>query len=396
STNENPATGINIDKIDVGVTVIITYQVTVTSMPSTNPMANIANVTYSYIVDPTEIPPVIANGNGTTHRVYTSISSPNLIGLDDFTKSVDKQYATVGDILTYRLTIHNSSQNLTANNVVVKDSPPNNTNFKEVVHVIDKTTSNTIAYTGNLETIGITITNGIAPKQTIEIAYEVTVSSLPNPNNLLNYATLDYTYTGGSGNIITNTTATEIFTADLKSPGNSIKKVNKEFSYVGDVLTYYISIKNTGNTSANNVVIKDSLPSEVSLVLGSLVVDNPYTGDDIVTGITLVNPIQPNEVIDIVFQANVDKIPITNPIENYANISYEYTVAPSLVNGENDNLIVGPATTNINFADLKSNFTKSVNEQYIDINGVLIYEIRMINIGNTKANNVLITDTIPI
>lgn len=396
STNENPATGINIDKIDVGVTVIITYQVTVTSMPSTNPMANIANVTYSYIIDPTETPPVIANGNGTTHQVYTSISRPNLIGLDDFTKSVDKQYATVGDILTYRLTIHNSSQNLTANNVVIKDPPPNNTNFKEVVHVIDKITSNPINYTGDLETIGITITNGIAPKQTIEIVYELTVSSLPNPNNLLNYATLDYTYTGGSGNIITNTTATEIFTADLKSSGNSIKKVNKEFSYVGDVLTYYISIKNTGNTSANNVVIKDSLPSEVSLVLGSLVVDNPYTGDDIVTGITLVNPIQSNEVIDIVFQVNVDKIPITNPIENYANISYEYTVDPSLVNGENDNLIVGPATTTINFADLKSNFSKSVNEQYIDINGVLIYEIRMINIGNTKANNVLITDTIPI
>ncbi|EPZ54269.1 conserved repeat domain protein [[Clostridium] sordellii ATCC 9714] len=233
STNENPATGINIDKIDVGVTVIITYQVTVTSMPSTNPMANIANVTYSYIVDPTTTPPVVANGNGTTHQVYTSISSPNLIGLDDFTKSVDKQYATVGDILTYRLTIHNSSQNLTANNVVVKDSPPNNTNFKEVVHVIDKITSNPINYTGDLETIGITITNGIAPKQTIEIVYELTVSSLPNPNNLLNYATLDYTYTGGSGNIITNTTATEIFTADFKSPGNSIKKVNKEFSYVG-------------------------------------------------------------------------------------------------------------------------------------------------------------------
>ncbi|CEP80598.1 DUF11 domain-containing protein [Paraclostridium sordellii] len=104
--------------------------------------------------------------------------------------------------------------------------------------------------------------------------YELTVSSLPNPNNLLNYAALDYTYTGSSGNIITNTTATEIFTADLKSPGNSIKKVNKEFSYVGDVLTYYISIKNTGNTDANNLLVSDTIPT------GTTYVDNSITVTD--------------------------------------------------------------------------------------------------------------------
>ncbi|MDR4262195.1 DUF11 domain-containing protein, partial [Bacillus pacificus] len=58
--NLNPITGFGVGDISVGETVIVTFQATVTSIPSSGTITNVANITGSFTLVPGE-PPVIVN-----------------------------------------------------------------------------------------------------------------------------------------------------------------------------------------------------------------------------------------------------------------------------------------------------------------------------------------------
>lgn len=389
-STDNPETGISISEIGVGTTVTITYEVKIILLPDPNPMPNTASIIYDYAVDST----TIAYGSGTSNEVRTSVEDNNIFDSGNFTKTVDKQYANVYDILTYKINIHNSSGIIFANNVVVTDSTPNNTTFERIVEVIDTGTNLPVDYTGTNPNDGIIINDGIAPLQTIQITYEVKVSSLPSPNEIFNNATLTYTYVGGSGSAITNIVTTEVYRANLAIT----KRGNKNFAYVGDTITYYLSIINTGNTPANNVYIEDLLPDGTSFVAGSLILSNPHTIDPVtVLGITLTNSIQPNESIDISFQYRVDSIPNLNIISNYATVDYTYTVDPDHADEATGAATSETVETTVNFADLISpgNFTKEVDTENTDLESTITYKITVKNTGNIIAENVVITDEIP-
>ena len=63
-------TGFGVGDISVGETVIVTFQATVTSIPSSGTITNVANITGSFTLVPGE-PPVIVNqpSNTTITRV---------------------------------------------------------------------------------------------------------------------------------------------------------------------------------------------------------------------------------------------------------------------------------------------------------------------------------------
>ncbi|MCQ4699272.1 hypothetical protein NE452_17830, partial [Paeniclostridium sordellii] len=100
------------EPVDVGETIILTYQLSVTDIPSTNQISNTSNISYEYIVDNTSNTPV--TGSGITKPVITQIQNANLNS--NFTKSVDKQYADINDILNYTIVTTNTG-NVIANNV---------------------------------------------------------------------------------------------------------------------------------------------------------------------------------------------------------------------------------------------------------------------------------------
>ena len=51
------------------------------------------------------------------------------------------------------------------------------------------------------------------------------------------------------------------------------KAVDKNFADIGDTLTYTVSFTGTGNTSANNVMFTDAIPTGTTFVLNSLTID---------------------------------------------------------------------------------------------------------------------------
>ncbi|MEG0799559.1 MAG: hypothetical protein RSG51_04050, partial [Bacilli bacterium] len=217
---------------------------------------------------------------------------------------------------TYTLVAKNTG-NVPANNVVIKDIIPNGVSF-----IVGSITS-TAPFTGTDPNTGLTLTNPIAPGATVTITYKVNVTQIPNPNPIANIASINYKYTvdpanpnGASGTGTTPPVNTTVNHADLTSPGNFVKSVDKAVDKVGDILTYTLVVKNTGNVPANNVVITDPIPNGTSFIFGSITSTAPYTGTDPSTGITLTNPIPAGGTVTITYQVTVTTMPIPNPIPN--------------------------------------------------------------------------------
>ncbi|MDR4442431.1 DUF11 domain-containing protein, partial [Bacillus cereus] len=60
-----------------------------------------------------------------------------------------------------------------------------------------------------------------------------------------------------SRNVTSNTVFTTINTANILS----LKQVDKSFSRIVDTLTYTVVLTNNGNSSAQNVIFPDTVPS---------------------------------------------------------------------------------------------------------------------------------------
>ncbi len=94
----------------------VSYQVTVTSLPTQNPTINSSSTQYSFILNPGD-PPTIETSLSNT--VSTQINVANVV----IVKQVDLTIADVGQPITYTIALANPG-NTPANNVVVTDILP--------------------------------------------------------------------------------------------------------------------------------------------------------------------------------------------------------------------------------------------------------------------------------
>lgn len=115
----------------------------------------------------------------------------------------------------------------------------------------------------NIFTIG-NITNTGAQSETIEITYTALVSdhNSYSHNTTINEPAV-LTYVGGNGNSNQNTDATVI---TIKEPVLNVSKTKTTSSHnhVGETVNYKITITNTGEIDAFDVVMTDTLPTEVT------------------------------------------------------------------------------------------------------------------------------------
>ncbi|MEG1423845.1 MAG: hypothetical protein RSC53_03700 [Peptostreptococcaceae bacterium] len=388
-TGTDPSTGIILtNSIPPSRSASVSYKVEVVSLPSPNIIPNTATFNYNYTINPT----TVDGGASVSHSntVYTEVNTVTLTA----SQSVDKKLANTGEMLTYTLIFTNKG-NINADNVVITDTTPNGTSF-----VVGSISSN-ITYSGTDPSTGITLTSPITPGGNLTMTYKVLVgNTIPTINPVQNMASADYTFTidpgspgGSSGSVTTNTVETKINAADLISPGNFVKTVDKSYVNIGDIVTYTITAKNTGNVAANNVVVIDTIPDGTTLVSGSLLVDVASDGTNPATGITLTDPIAPGVTIKIIFKVKIDKMPNPNPISNIANINYTYISDPDNPNSNSASGTTPPAITNVSMTHLIS--IKSANKKFADIGNIITYTLSFENIGNVSANNVVITDPIP-
>ncbi|MED4447153.1 cell surface protein [Bacillus cereus] len=379
-TNANPTAGISLGTINNGASRIVTFQATVVSLPSQNPISNTANITFQYTP--------IAGGT-TFNGLATSNSAGTQINLADIngTKSVNKLFTDIGETLTYSIALANIG-NIAATNVIYTDPIPSGTTF-----IPGSVTVNGVTQAGANPANGIPI-GSIAANSTTTISFQVLVPSIPQTNPILNSGTTTYQYIpvpnqpAVSGTDTTNIVSTQVNNATV----TMTKAVDKNFADIGDTLTYTVSFTGTGNTNANNVIFTDVIPTGTTFVLNSLTIDGTtQVGANPATGVNI-GSITSGTTKNVAFQVVVNTIPTSNVVSNGSSASYQYTVNPSqspVTKNISSNLV----STQINNANVT--LTKSTNKQFATIGETISYTILITNSGNAAANNVQLTDPLP-
>ncbi|GMR65363.1 hypothetical protein BAC7755_20330 [Bacillus sp. MN7755] len=379
-TNANPTAGITLGTINNSASRTVTFQVTVVSLPSQNPIANTANITFQYTP--------IAGGT-TFNGLATSNSAGTQVNLADIngTKSVNKLFTDIGETLTYSIALANIG-NIAATNVIYTDPIPSGTTF-----IPGSVTVNGVNQAGANPATGISI-GAIAANSTTTVSFQVLVPSIPQTNPILNSGTTTYQYIpvpnqpAVSGTDTTNIVSTQVNNATV----TMAKAVDKNFADIGDTLTYAVSFTSTGNTNANNVIFTDAIPTGTTFVLNSLTIDGTtQVGANPANGVNI-GSIPTGTTKNVSFQVVVNTIPALNVVSNGSSASYQYTVNPSqspVTKNISSNLV----STQINNANVA--LTKSTNKQFATIGETISYTILITNSGNTAATNVQLTDPLP-
>ena len=369
----NPANGINLGTIPNNTQRIVTFQVRITSFPNPNPIPNRAMASYQFRPF-VGSPPITSTSSSNT--VQTTVNQATI----SMQKSVDLQTATLNDVLTYTVNVTNNG-NVTANNVIFVDSIPAGTTF-----VPNSVTVNGIARPGANPASSINL-GSINASQTTVVRFQVRVTSNPLVNPIPNRASVTFNFTPVpgqqpvSGQATSNTVVTTINIADITTR----KTVDKAFATVNDVLTYTVTIQNTGNVLATNVIFQDPIPIGTTFIANSVTVDGiSQPGANPATGFTVAN-ISPGGSRTVTFQVRVTSTPSGGTIANRGNVSANFVVIPNqppiTINRQTNTVV-----TQVNTGGL--NVIKEVNTTQAAVGDTLTYTIAVQNTGNVSLTNV--------
>ncbi|MED2647968.1 DUF11 domain-containing protein, partial [Bacillus thuringiensis] len=369
----DPNIGFSIPNVAAGQMTTITFQVSVTNLPTVNPTPNTANIVYDFIFNPDFAP---IQKSTTSNTTFVQINDADIVSL----KTVDLTSVTIGDILTYTTTLTNTG-NTDATAVVFTDNIPDGTTFIDGSVLV-----NNIPQLNANPSVGILV-GTIAPNISIPVTFSVTVVALPASGHVQNQSTSRYTINVEEQISTSNITFTEVISANVIAT----KTTPIQYADLQTIIPYTISIINNGNIQVENIIVTDIIPANTSFIENSVIVNgNARPNDNPLNGIQI-DTIPPNTTATILFQVRVTSIPQTNPISNTSTIEYEYTVPdrPPIT----ETIISSAAATEINHANLNSN--KAVDLAFATVGDTLTYTITLNQTGNVAVNDVIIQDIIP-
>ncbi|WP_252234457.1 hypothetical protein [Clostridium sp. ZS1] len=377
----NPNTGFALSDLTPNQYHTITFNIHVDSLPQSGKVENTADVTFTYKLLPSDNPVTITT---TSNKVTTLINLGNLTA----TKSVDKAYATIGDTLNYTVNINNSG-NANCFDIFFQDIVQSNASF-----INGSVKINGVTYENYNPNTGFNLSDIPGYGSTV-VTFAVKVETLPVDYIIYNYATGSYKYYVDPSNPPiyvegnTNTVTTAINVGLL----TATKSVSKAYATIDDVLTYTVSVFNTGNTVDKNVNFRDVIPNGLTFVAGSVTINgisypsyNPYSSfslGNIISG----------DIVVVKFDTIVTSLPNPSLISNTAALTFSYSIDPNDPDRTvetNSNTV----TTQINVGSI--NIAKSVDKAYATSGDILTYTVIVTNNGNVTANDVLFTDDLQV
>ncbi|MEB8775428.1 DUF11 domain-containing protein, partial [Bacillus cereus] len=272
----------------------------VNTIPASNVVSNGSSASYQYTVNPSQSP---VTKNISSNLVSTQINNANVT----LTKSTNKQFATIGETISYTILITNSG-NAAANSVQLTDPLPNGTIL----------TPGTVTLNGVLQNVDslVALPIGTIPGgATFTLSFQVTVINITTQNPIINNAFASYLYTVNPNLPPTSKTAnSNSVTSTIRLANlHANKSVDKTFAEVGDVLTYTFALTNDGNVAANNVLLSDSIANGTAFVPNSVIV-NGVTQPGVTPTSINIGSINANTTITASFQVVITSIPNPNPI----------------------------------------------------------------------------------
>ncbi len=169
--------------------------------------------------------------------------------------------------------------------------------------------------------------------------------------------------------------------------------MDREFASIGDTLTYTITLQNTGNIPATDVIITDSVPTGTTFILGSITINGiPQPNLTPETGIP-VGTLNPRQIVTVTLEVQITTLPPNGIISNEANVTYTSQPDPTLppITTTTPTPI---AETIVQNAELES--TKTVDLPIANIGDALTYTITLENTGNIPMTNVSVIDQPPV
>ncbi|MCL2522395.1 MAG: isopeptide-forming domain-containing fimbrial protein [Erysipelotrichales bacterium] len=247
-------------------------------------------------------------------------------------KSVDKTDVGVGDTVIYTIALQNKFAN-PITNVNFQDTLPDGLTFVPGSVTINGVTNSTLD-----PNVGFALQD-INGGSTAIITFSAIVDKVPQTNPATNSATMTYDYSliqGGIAstfNVSSNSVLVYIdYIADL-----CISKTANAFANSGDLLTYTITITNSGPSSATGVTLTDVVPASLQNV--NVSVDNGTTWQTW-SGTYVLGNILSQQTLTILIRGTINPAFIDGNIINTATVSS--TVPQISTNASTTTTIMGP------------------------------------------------------
>lgn len=315
------------------------------------------------------------------------------------TKTVSNNNPSVGDTITYTITVTNNGSS-TATNVQVSDPPPSGLTIQSSTESQGSYNSGTGAWT-----VG-TLANGASATLTVTARVDV---ATPITNTAT--ASADQTDPNSANNQSSVTVPEQ--NADLELS----KTVNNPSPSVGENVTYTITLRNNGPVTATNIQVTEQLPTGLTFVSANASTGSSFNNG---TGIWAVSSLSNGAIATLQIVATVNTAsPVTNtasvtgsdqtdptPGNNQASATVPTTGTPSLrlvkrVTGVNDtsfnDVLDDTADSDDDVGlDWPANYLQGRTEvPDVRPGDVVEYTIYFLSDGNIEARNVQICDFVP-
>jgi uncharacterized repeat protein (TIGR01451 family) len=345
---------------------------------------------YTNTANLTQVAPTDTDSANNKDSATLQVIARPIIDLE-LTKVVGHTTPSVGDTVTYTITLKNNSTHATApaTGVKVKDYWPE-TKVTHVSHSVTKGSVSSIAggdYLWNVGTLNagqtaiMTIVGSVnagTEGQTINNMCEVTAANETDfdstPNNGWNKGEDDDDH----DEIRVNTPPTP--TVDISVN----KTVDQPTAYVGNQVTFTVEVVNHGLDNATGVVLDDLLPIGLNYV--------SHTGDGSFatsTGVWTIGALNKNatSTLNIIATSNVEA--------TYTNIAALKHVDQTDTNSANnsDSAVVEYITESTPTVDISVN--KTVDHDTAYVGNQVTFTVEVVNHGLDNATEVRISDVLP-
>lgn len=366
----DPTTGIPLETLPAGATDVVSFSVTVVSLPSPQQITNQGNALYSYTLPDGR---TFAE-NALSNSVIVNVSTPSV----SVVKSSNVSSAVSGDTLTYTVVVTNNGTS-PINNAVLSDMLPQGASF-----ITGSVLVNGTQVPQATPASGIPI-GTLAPSASATVTFEVMVNMAVLPV-LSNQSTVSFTSGTFSSSSQSNTVNVPVTQATIRL----VKTASTANASVGSSVTYSVAVSNTGNLPAQ-VTLTDTIPSGTSFVPNSVVVGGlPVAGTDPTTGIP-VGSVSPDTTVVVTFSVLVDTLPTPQQLTNQATATYTF-VPPdgrTLTGSAQSNVV----TTQVSAPNLS--LVKSSTTTNTAIGDTVPYTVVVTNSGVASVTNTILTDPLP-
>lgn len=267
-TGVSPSGGIPIGSVDVGATVLLTFQAIVVSIPPGLQFANQAQAVYAFAaLDGRAV-------SGTTR------SNTAAFGVIPYRLSASASSSTnvtfAGDVIPYEIVLSNEGGE-PLENVMITIPLPEGFEFVPGSVVI-----NGVLMPGIDPRNGIPV-GTLLPGQTVRVTVGIRVVAVPSSEQVVIQARIDYTVGGDHASLLANSL---VFT--VVKPQVSVRlQVDRTRASVNDTLQYVAEVGNNSGFAVD-VRLSDLIPPGTAFVADSLTIDGePYRGTRIESGISL-------------------------------------------------------------------------------------------------------------